>query len=694
MPFNGAGTFVSLGVPTFPAVTGEYILASYFNATMNDVFAGLTNCVTRDGQGGFQANVSFSGFKITDLGDGTNAGDAVNFGQVFNGGTFDDIILTGIPTAPTAAPGTDTTQLATTAFAMHMESPAFEGIPTAPTAATGTATNQIATMQAILNQAFLTALPAQDATTKFDYPQSNGTAAAWRTAGWETVPPVASTLTNGGSYKVFNTNAAYVLPDFAGSSTFGLAVLSSSAAVPSTVTTSDGWTLATGFSAGTLRVIAPTSTETAHGTWGASAMTPPALGTLNAGTGPQVLGTLQLTSDVVIILFGVSSNTTGYVVALNTTTGAFGTAVSLGTTVDPSTGAPWTIYADSASTFVVGFSAATTMAVVAGSVSGTTITLGSAVAGSYTLTSPLIQLTTASYIYSNGANAEVFITSGITVAKGTNTSVAAGAASTVPVRLNSTQCLLVGSDGASPARLSACVVTVSGTVPAGGTVYFSATAVNSNAQVPKLVRSMVAGSRFIAAMQANPTTTTMNFYGLTVAGTVVTIGTVAPLLSGNTVASVPRYSDTHIYPQIASLSSTAVVYNASTLLFTTLSGGATATYAITISGTAITAGASFLSGGGQIPKVVTDAATGSNFYLVRPASTTVDKITVAGTTITSSYQLAVSPSVISSDTLNDEAVSYAGTWYAWTLPTMTAAVTATKWLAVSTPNIILYGPIA
>ena len=60
--------------------------------------------------------------------------------------------FTGVPTAPTAAAGTATTQLATTAFVTN--SPAFAGVPTAPTAATGTSTTQLATT------AFVTASPA------------------------------------------------------------------------------------------------------------------------------------------------------------------------------------------------------------------------------------------------------------------------------------------------------------------------------------------------------------------------------------------------------------------------------------------------------------------------------------------------------------------------------------------------------
>lgn len=71
--------------------------------------------------------------------------------------------LTGTPTAPTAAPGTNTTQLATTAFVeaarvilaaadalkAPLASPALTGVPTAPTAAIGTNTTQLATMAAM-----------------------------------------------------------------------------------------------------------------------------------------------------------------------------------------------------------------------------------------------------------------------------------------------------------------------------------------------------------------------------------------------------------------------------------------------------------------------------------------------------------------------------------------------------------------
>ena len=63
--------------------------------------------------------------------------------------------FSGTPTAPTAAYNTNTTQIATTAFVQgEKSSPAFSGVPTAPTAGTGTSTTQLATT------AFVTASPA------------------------------------------------------------------------------------------------------------------------------------------------------------------------------------------------------------------------------------------------------------------------------------------------------------------------------------------------------------------------------------------------------------------------------------------------------------------------------------------------------------------------------------------------------
>jgi len=65
--------------------------------------------------------------------------------------------FSGIPTAPTAAAGTSTTQLATTAFVTS--SPTFTGVPIAPTAAAGTSTTQLATTAFVTSSPTFTGMP-------------------------------------------------------------------------------------------------------------------------------------------------------------------------------------------------------------------------------------------------------------------------------------------------------------------------------------------------------------------------------------------------------------------------------------------------------------------------------------------------------------------------------------------------------
>lgn len=50
MPYNGAGVFSPLNPPNFPAVSGQVISSTYFNAVINDLIAGLTQAVAKDGQ--------------------------------------------------------------------------------------------------------------------------------------------------------------------------------------------------------------------------------------------------------------------------------------------------------------------------------------------------------------------------------------------------------------------------------------------------------------------------------------------------------------------------------------------------------------------------------------------------------------------------------------------------------------------
>jgi 3-polyprenyl-4-hydroxybenzoate decarboxylase len=83
---------------------------------------------------------------------------------------LDSPTFTGVPAAPTASQGNNSTQLATTAYVdvglatkASLVSPAFTGVPTAPTAATNTSTTQLATTAFVTGQA-ATVAPLIDGT--------------------------------------------------------------------------------------------------------------------------------------------------------------------------------------------------------------------------------------------------------------------------------------------------------------------------------------------------------------------------------------------------------------------------------------------------------------------------------------------------------------------------------------------------
>ena len=83
-PYNGSGSFGPF-TPGNPVVTGSVISSTAFNATINDIAAGLSNAVTRDGQSPPFSNLPMAGQKLTGLGPGLVAGDSVRFEQLPTG---------------------------------------------------------------------------------------------------------------------------------------------------------------------------------------------------------------------------------------------------------------------------------------------------------------------------------------------------------------------------------------------------------------------------------------------------------------------------------------------------------------------------------------------------------------------------------------------------------------------------------
>ena len=133
-PLSGGKVYAYAAGTTTPQTTWSDAAGTVANA----------NPVILDSRG--EASIFWVGtYKIT-LTDSVGAVIWTQDNIAASGVSTVSLALTGIPTAPTAAVGTNTTQIATTAFVQgEKASPAFTGVPTAPTAAALTNTTQIAT---------------------------------------------------------------------------------------------------------------------------------------------------------------------------------------------------------------------------------------------------------------------------------------------------------------------------------------------------------------------------------------------------------------------------------------------------------------------------------------------------------------------------------------------------------------------
>lgn len=94
--FNGSGTFNISGVG-LPYTSGTTISSSVANTLNTDLAAGLSNCITKDGQQILTANIPFGGYKITGLGTGSASADSASVYNIqCNTGAF--IAVTGTDT--------------------------------------------------------------------------------------------------------------------------------------------------------------------------------------------------------------------------------------------------------------------------------------------------------------------------------------------------------------------------------------------------------------------------------------------------------------------------------------------------------------------------------------------------------------------------------------------------------------------
>lgn len=232
MPFDGNGTYTPPSAPTFPAIAGSTIVASYYNATINDVAAALSSVLTRDNQSGPSTAYNWNNQNLTNVATfGAVIGNfsglvSANAGLAITGtGTLGGVGLavtvspafTGIPTAPTAAPATNTTQIATTAFVLanipSLAAYATQAYVTAALVPYATSASVSATLTAYVTSASLT-------TTLLSYaPLASPTFTGTPTTlgfeiGFRRIPPstTSGTLVAADSGKTVEISAGITVP--------------------------------------------------------------------------------------------------------------------------------------------------------------------------------------------------------------------------------------------------------------------------------------------------------------------------------------------------------------------------------------------------------------------------------------------------------------------------------------------------
>jgi len=140
VPFNGSGVFTRLKNWVSEAAQNINILPDHMDTDTNDIAAGLSMCITKDGQQAITADIPWNGFRITGLGGLTSTGTAA---------------VTGNWQFPATALGV--------------------------TAVYGTTGTQFATLDYVLNQAMNVQLPAQ-AGKADNVLTTDGTNGSWTTA--------------------------------------------------------------------------------------------------------------------------------------------------------------------------------------------------------------------------------------------------------------------------------------------------------------------------------------------------------------------------------------------------------------------------------------------------------------------------------------------------------------------------------
>lgn len=110
MPYNGTGTFQRIYSWVTDAANGLFVSSTRTDTDTNDIAAGLTNCVTRDGQSVPTANLPMGGFKLTGLAVGTATTDSarVDNANSYHTCEFRMTLTTGVPVTTSDVTGATT----------------------------------------------------------------------------------------------------------------------------------------------------------------------------------------------------------------------------------------------------------------------------------------------------------------------------------------------------------------------------------------------------------------------------------------------------------------------------------------------------------------------------------------------------------------------------------------------------------
>jgi hypothetical protein len=461
---------------------------------------------------------------------------------------------------------------------------------------------------------------------------------------------------------------------------------SNATTVPAQLTTYDGWSVASGFVAGTANSLAPNFTPTARGLWGALQMTPPVIDTVVGSAAMTIDGTVLLDADNAIVLchnatnfFTFAINSSGDVGALNSI-GTFASATGAG------------IYRVSATVYMAGFRhSAGNFTFRCGTLTPSTLAIANGVAttivgalheaatqlsANYYL-APVNAATGLQGVYINGTT----ITCGAQAASG---SIGDSTANDFKIaRVTDTQGLVVaitnGGGTGTTRALGARTVDVAITTATLTVNALVVTGVNNLTTSLNVLIPFLEGSNYAAVATASPATSGA-FHPITVSASVPAIG--AATTRANDVP-VAQNLGTWIYKTSGV---TPLKYDATRAIFGHLAAGP---YAMQMSGGALSFGATLALAAAK--NFVWDFNQTNAFALSAGA---MDRLALdAGTTLTSAEAVVTTASVVATSELADSAVKYGGTWYTWVLPAGMIPVFRQIWILPVGNNIVSYGPI-